>query len=51
MPSSRKKSTTLESRIPAPKYMSFVYDVAKKILDPRTKVHAIDAKNGYLVRR
>jgi hypothetical protein len=41
---------TQNARIPTPKYMSFVYTMANKILDPKTKVVAVDSKNGVIVK-
>ena len=47
MPSHHTKKST---RIPTPKYMAFVYGMAQKIMDPKTKIVATDPKNGVIVR-
>ena len=45
-----KTHTKNNNRIPTPKYMSFVYGMATKILDPKTKIVAVDPKNGIIVK-
>lgn len=44
------KNAKNNNRIPTPKYMSFVYGMATKILDPKTKIVAVDPKNGIIVK-
>jgi hypothetical protein len=38
----------VSERVPKPRYMSFVYAVANKILDPKAKIRVITPTRGVI---